>query len=176
MFDVPWAISWGTNRVQTQYNQRLLTKEWLMESWWQFDGGAKVIFPKYSKHWPYTVVHTIDCVCSKMLNHGWNNVLFCFWLVKLTPWHTVAFLPRDLFGMLPEGLGYFARFRIYIFIYLSRDIGVARLKSPVRLTWISAWFVVVTPSCQAFDSRYVGFATYLTFKLHILFWHIKRIL
>ena len=28
----------------------------------------KVIYPKYSKHWPYTVAHTIDC--SKMLNHG----------------------------------------------------------------------------------------------------------
>ena len=26
--------------------------------------------PKYSKHWPYTVAHTFDCVCSKMLNHG----------------------------------------------------------------------------------------------------------
>ena len=30
--------------------------------------------PKYSKHWPYTVAHTIDCVCSKMLNHALNNV------------------------------------------------------------------------------------------------------
>ena len=28
------------------------------------------IHPKYSKYWPYTVAHTIDCVCSKMLNHG----------------------------------------------------------------------------------------------------------
>ena len=30
----------------------------------------KVIHPKYSKHWPYTVVYTIDCVCSKVLIHG----------------------------------------------------------------------------------------------------------
>ena len=30
----------------------------------------KVIYHKYSKHWPYTVAHTIDCVCSKMSNHG----------------------------------------------------------------------------------------------------------
>ena len=22
---------------------------------------TKVIYPKYSKHWPYTVAHTIDC-------------------------------------------------------------------------------------------------------------------
>ena len=31
---------------------------------------TKVIKPKYSKHQLYTVAHTIDCVCSKMLNHG----------------------------------------------------------------------------------------------------------
>ena len=36
----------------------------------------KVIYPNYSKHWPYTVAHTIDCVCSKMLNHGLNHGLF----------------------------------------------------------------------------------------------------
>ena len=30
----------------------------------------------YSKHWPYTVAHTIDCLCSKMLNHGLNHGLF----------------------------------------------------------------------------------------------------
>ena len=26
---------------------------------------GKVIYTKYSKHWPYTVAHTIDCVCRK---------------------------------------------------------------------------------------------------------------
>ena len=26
---------------------------------------AKVIYTKYSKHRPYTVAHTIDCVCRK---------------------------------------------------------------------------------------------------------------
>ena len=31
---------------------------------------TKVIYPKYSKHLPYTVAYTIDCVCSKILNHG----------------------------------------------------------------------------------------------------------
>ena len=25
----------------------------------------KVIYTKYSKHWPYTVAHTFDCVCRK---------------------------------------------------------------------------------------------------------------
>ena len=36
----------------------------------------KVIHTKYSKHWAYTVAHTIDCVCIKMLNHGLNHGLF----------------------------------------------------------------------------------------------------
>ena len=27
--------------------------------------SIKVIYTKYSKHWPYTVAHTIDCVCRK---------------------------------------------------------------------------------------------------------------
>ena len=30
-----------------------------------FDPPSKVIDTKYSKHWPYTVAHTIDCVCRK---------------------------------------------------------------------------------------------------------------
>ena len=28
------------------------------------------------KHWPYTVAYAIDCVCSKMLNHGFFLSLF----------------------------------------------------------------------------------------------------
>ena len=44
------------------------------------------IYPKYSKHWPYTVAHTIDCVCSKMLNHGLNHWLFLS-PFKLIPCH-----------------------------------------------------------------------------------------
>ena len=37
---------------------------------------TKVIYLKYSKNWPYTVAHTINCVCSKMLNHALNHGLF----------------------------------------------------------------------------------------------------
>ena len=33
----------------------------------------KVIHPKYSKHWPYTLAPKIDCGCSKMLNHVLNH-------------------------------------------------------------------------------------------------------
>ena len=50
------------------------------------DAWGKVIETKYSKHWPYTVAHTIDCVCSKMLNHGLNHGLFLS-LFKLIPCH-----------------------------------------------------------------------------------------
>ena len=32
-------------------------------------------YPKYSKHWPSTVAHTIVGVCSKISNHGWNHRL-----------------------------------------------------------------------------------------------------
>ena len=46
--------------------------------------STKVIYPKYTKHRPYTVAHTIDCVCSKMLNHGLNHGLFLS-LFKLIP-------------------------------------------------------------------------------------------
>ena len=45
---------------------------------------GKVMYPKYSKHWPYTVAHTIDCVYCKMLNHGLNHGLFLS-LFKLIP-------------------------------------------------------------------------------------------
>ena len=30
-----------------------------------FSGHTKVIYTKYSKQWPYTVAHTINCVCRK---------------------------------------------------------------------------------------------------------------
>ena len=43
----------------------------------------KVIYTKYSKHWSYTVAHTIDCVCSEMLNQGLNHGFFLS-LFKLT--------------------------------------------------------------------------------------------
>ena len=33
---------------------------------------TKVIETKYSKHWPYTVAHTFECVCSK-INNSWFN-------------------------------------------------------------------------------------------------------
>ena len=49
-------------------------------------GKVKVIYLKYSKHWPYAVAFTIDFGCSKMLNHGLNHGLFLS-LFKLIPCH-----------------------------------------------------------------------------------------
>ena len=49
-----------------------------------FSPYIKVIYPKHSKHWPYIVAYTIDCLCSKMLNHGSNHGLFLS-LFKLIP-------------------------------------------------------------------------------------------
>ena len=50
----------------------------------EFHVGGKVIYTKYSKHCPYTVAHTIDCVYSKMLNYGLNHGLFLSFF-KLIP-------------------------------------------------------------------------------------------
>ena len=52
----------------------------------------KVIDPKYSKHLPYTVAHTIDCVCSKMLNHGINPSRIMGYL-----FHFSSFLDENTF-------------------------------------------------------------------------------
>ena len=51
----------------------------------------KVIHTKYSKHHPYTVAHTIECVCSK-INHGLNHGLFIS-LLKLIncPIHWIVY-------------------------------------------------------------------------------------
>ena len=44
----------------------------------------KVIYTKYSKHWLYTVAHTIECVCSK-INNSWFNPWFSFYFSSLYP-------------------------------------------------------------------------------------------
>ena len=44
----------------------------------------KVMYTKYSKHWLYTVAHTIECVCSKM-NNSWFNPWFLFYFSSLYP-------------------------------------------------------------------------------------------
>ena len=49
-----------------------------------FHDFTKVIYTKYSKHWPYTVAHTIDYVCSE-INNSWFNPLFPFYFSSLYP-------------------------------------------------------------------------------------------
>ena len=56
-----------------------------------FHEWHKVIETKYSKHWPYTVAHTFDCMCSK-INNSWFNPWFSFYFSSLYPapyieWH-----------------------------------------------------------------------------------------
>ena len=68
---------------------------------------AKVIYPKYSKHWSYTVAHTINCVCSKMLNHSLNHGLFLslFKLIRCPMhWivHLLAYLNFKVVSALPK--------------------------------------------------------------------------
>ena len=53
-----------------------VVQRWQEASEIYIDTEGKAIYPKYSKHYPYTVAHRIDCGCSKMLNRGLNHGLF----------------------------------------------------------------------------------------------------
>ena len=70
---------------QTEKNSGLLVcliywreKSCYDEVKFQIHTWFKVIYTKYSKHWPYTVAHTLDCVCSEM-----NNPWFKPWFIIL---------------------------------------------------------------------------------------------
>ena len=69
-------IAYGVETPVFFYNCIKPTK--LLISFIIKEAKNKVIYPKYSKHWSYTVAHTIDCLCSKMLNHGLNHGLLLF--------------------------------------------------------------------------------------------------
>ena len=49
-----------------------------------FHVSFKVIETKYSKHWPYIVAQTFDCVCSK-INNSWFKSMIFILLFKLMP-------------------------------------------------------------------------------------------
>ena len=49
-----------------------IRKKWLHKRMFE----PKLYVPSTPKHWTYTVAHTIDCVCSKLLNHGLFISLF----------------------------------------------------------------------------------------------------
>ena len=60
--------------------------------WCNFRIEDKVIYTKYSKHCPYTVAHTFECVCSK-INHGLNHGLFISLLkLILCPIHWIVYV------------------------------------------------------------------------------------
>ena len=67
-----WRTAWMIFPVQ---KSSLYLKNYLV-SILLYESRFKVIHPKCSKHWPYTVVSPIDCGCSKMLNHGLNHGFF----------------------------------------------------------------------------------------------------
>ena len=85
-----WKQSWKKlQRMVENYAKIQLKKSPIQKSQWDIKVcqiGLRICpkYPKYSKHWPYTVADTIDCVCSKMLNHGLNHGYFLS-LFKLIP-------------------------------------------------------------------------------------------
>ena len=72
--------------IQIHEKMHKLLSPAALESFKAFSGLLKVIYPKYSKHSLSTVAHTIDGVCSKMLNSGLNYGLFLS-IFKLIPCH-----------------------------------------------------------------------------------------
>ena len=50
---------------------------------------GKVIYTKYSKHWPYTVAHTIDCVCRNVKS-WFKSWVFPFTFQAYTMPHTLC--------------------------------------------------------------------------------------
>ena len=75
----------------------------------------KVIYTKYSKHWP--VAYTIDCVCSKMLNHGLNHGLFLS-LLKLIPCPIHWILNTKAVLVLPKTAGSAHKHKSISFIWI----------------------------------------------------------
>ena len=69
---------------QVSWLQSATRKVWLVWYIKQVVAVGKVIYTKYSKHWLYTVAHTIECVCSK-INNSWFNPWFTFYFSSLYP-------------------------------------------------------------------------------------------
>jgi hypothetical protein len=94
-----------------------------------FDSYTKVIYPKYSKHWPYTVPYTIHCVCSKMLNHGLNHGLFLS-LFKLIPCH-IHWIVSVL-----AYLNFIFEFYFKAALALPKTAGSAQTHKSISFIWI----------------------------------------
>ena len=98
---------------------------------------SKVIYPKYSKHWPYTVASSINCECSKMLNHGLNHGLFHFQAYTLP--HTLNCICVSLF-----------EFRIWIlkqFYHCPKRLALPRhIKIQVSIELFGALYMYISNS------------------------------
>ena len=62
-----WICRWFDHlptllRELNLHDTRLVSTDWRGT---RIDTTAKVIYPKYSKHWLSTVAHTIDCLCAQ---------------------------------------------------------------------------------------------------------------
>ena len=75
----------------------------------------KFIYPKYSKHWPYTLAHTIDCVCSKMLDHG---------------------LFLSLFKLIPCPMHWISYLNFKAVLALTKTAGSAQTHKSISFIWI----------------------------------------
>ena len=73
----PRSLHYNVEAVALRYAASVLCLELSASTKGNISCGvsSKVIYTKYSKHCPYTVAHTIECVCSK-INHGLNHGLF----------------------------------------------------------------------------------------------------
>ena len=58
---------WKVSRMRKTPNANQITKWPCLCSLPFLQLSTKAIYTKYSKHWPYTVAHTIDCVRRKCL-------------------------------------------------------------------------------------------------------------
>ena len=85
-----WSLGSSSQRIILKFVGICLHSKQYIESrrksfsWNRSWHLGKVIYTKYSKHWPYTVAHTIECVCSK-INNSWFNPWFSFYISSLCP-------------------------------------------------------------------------------------------
>ena len=122
----------------------------------------KVVYPKYSKQWLSTVAHSIDCVCSKILNHVLLFLLFKFFGWKnILNWH--------------ENSGLKSRF---LFCLIFQFYLMFRLICQKPANFLSAQMDLVSTFFQKFTVLGMYFFVFLRksffFKSHILIvWNDK---
>ena len=97
----------------------------------------KLANPKYSKHWPYTVAHTIDCV-YRILNHGFNRGFFLS-LFKL------IHCPINWIVCRLAYLNFIFDFKAVL--ELPKTVGSAQTHKSISFIWI-VWSTLYVYLCQ----------------------------